>query len=40
VTTDAPVIKELYIPGIPDEFSQPVEAPAEQPEKEPAEVPA
>jgi hypothetical protein len=40
MTTDAPVIKEAYVPDIPDEFSQPVETPIEQTEKEPVKVPA
>jgi hypothetical protein len=40
MTTDAPVIKESYIPDIPGEFSQPVETPIEQPEQQPVKVPA
>jgi hypothetical protein len=40
MTTDAPLVKELYIPDIPDEFPEPVETPVTQPEEEPARVPS
>ncbi len=40
MTTDAPVIKEIYIPDLIDEFSQPVEAPIVQTEEEPLKTPA
>ena len=38
MTTDAPVIKEVDIPGTPDRFSKPFEFPIEQPEERPIKV--
>jgi hypothetical protein len=39
MTTNAPVIKELYIPEIPNEIIRPAETPIELPQTEPVKVP-
>ena len=38
MSTDAPVIKEVDLPDIPDKFSIPIELPEEQPEDQPVKV--
>jgi hypothetical protein len=40
MTTEAPVIKEIYIPDIPDEFAKPEETSIEQPGEQPVTAPA